>query len=225
MLEVAFSRRMCCSRVCSASRSAGWPAASTRDADQPARHAALEVVAGRRRRRRAGRRSPSARRSAAPSRPRRPRPSRPAASAGPAPADRRRRSPAPRRRARPRSPAAGRAPRRSLPGYCSSTRTARRSESVAPVARGDSTRLDAERLGARAPARRRVCGRQSASARKIALRAAGDRVGQRHRLGRGGGLVEQRGVGDLQPGQVAIMVWKFSSASSRPCAISAWYGV
>ena len=22
-----------------------------------------------------------------------------------------------------------------------------------------------------------------------------------------------------------IMVWKFSSASSRPCAISAWYGV
>ncbi len=28
MFDVAFSRRMCCSRVCSARRYAGWPAAS-----------------------------------------------------------------------------------------------------------------------------------------------------------------------------------------------------
>ena len=45
MFEVAFSRRMCCSRVCSASRIAGWPAASMRDADQPARHVPLVGIA------------------------------------------------------------------------------------------------------------------------------------------------------------------------------------
>jgi hypothetical protein len=47
-------------------------------------------------------------------------------------------------------------------------------------------------------------------------------MGQRHRLGRRGRLVEQRGIGDRQAGEVVTMVWKFSSASSRPCAISAW---
>ena len=28
-----------------------------------------------------------------------------------------------------------------------------------------------------------------------------------------------------EAGEVATIVWKLSSASSRPCAISAWYGV
>ena len=46
-----------------------------------------------------------------------------------------------------------------------------------------------------------VCGRQSASARKVCpLRA--DRARQRHRLGGGGGLVKQRGAGPRQRGQV-----------------------
>ena len=50
----------------------------------------------------------------------------------------------------------------------------------------------------------RVCGRQSASARKRrAAVAARDPAGQGHRLGRGRGLVEQRRVGDVEPGQVA----------------------
>ena len=43
MLEVALSRRMCCSRVCSARRYAGRPSASTRDPDQPSGQVPLEA--------------------------------------------------------------------------------------------------------------------------------------------------------------------------------------
>jgi hypothetical protein len=42
MLELAFSRRMCCSRVCSAMRSAGVAARVLRDADDAAGHRAHE---------------------------------------------------------------------------------------------------------------------------------------------------------------------------------------
>ena len=45
MLEVAFSRRMCCSRVCSARRSGRRAVRVGADADQPARHLAGELVA------------------------------------------------------------------------------------------------------------------------------------------------------------------------------------
>ena len=47
----------------------------------------------------------------------------------------------------------------------------------------------------------RVCGRQSASARKTCPFLAGP-PGQRHRLGGGGGLVQQRRAGPRQRGQV-----------------------
>ena len=46
MLLVAFSRRICCSRVCSAMRRARLAAAVDRDADDPAGHGALVGVAG-----------------------------------------------------------------------------------------------------------------------------------------------------------------------------------
>ena len=45
MLLVAFSRRMCCSRVCSARRKAGLPLGILRNPDQTAGHVALEFVA------------------------------------------------------------------------------------------------------------------------------------------------------------------------------------
>ena len=45
MLLVAFSRRMCCSRVCSASRYALSPSASTETPDEPAGQAARELLA------------------------------------------------------------------------------------------------------------------------------------------------------------------------------------
>ena len=51
MLLVAFSRRMCCSRVCSAMRSAGVAVRVLRDADEPPGHLALAVVARREERR------------------------------------------------------------------------------------------------------------------------------------------------------------------------------
>ncbi len=54
----------------------------------------------------------------------------------------------------------------------------------------------------------------------------GHRDGHVHRLGGGRGLVEQRGVGDRQRRSGRRpSVWKLSSASRRPWAISAWYGV
>ena len=46
MLQVALSRRMCCSRVCSAMRSGGLAAGVDRDADDPAGHGALVGVPG-----------------------------------------------------------------------------------------------------------------------------------------------------------------------------------
>jgi hypothetical protein len=77
MLLVAFSRRMCCSRVCSARRSAGRP----RRPCSP-RPGARAAGAGARRARpcspRGGRRTPSGHRSAASSRRRRPAPTPPA---------------------------------------------------------------------------------------------------------------------------------------------------
>ena len=47
MFDVAFSRRMCCSRVCSASRYAGSPLRVDGDADEAAGQRALELVARR----------------------------------------------------------------------------------------------------------------------------------------------------------------------------------
>ena len=46
MLEVAFSRRMCCSRVCRASRRAGLPGRVDRDPHQTARQRPLVLLAG-----------------------------------------------------------------------------------------------------------------------------------------------------------------------------------
>ena len=46
MLDVAFSRRMCCSRVCSARRSAGPPVGVGADADEAARHERGRALVG-----------------------------------------------------------------------------------------------------------------------------------------------------------------------------------
>jgi hypothetical protein len=69
-----------------------------------------------------------------------------------------------------------------------------------------------------------VCGWQPGAATKhctLAL-AAQHATAQGHRLGGGRALVEQAAIGDLQAGQLETIVWKLSSASSRPWAISAW---
>ena len=151
----------------------------------------------------AGRRSPSARRSAAPSRPPRRRPSRPAASAAPAPADRRRRSPARPRRAPRRSRRTGRAPRRCVPGYCSTTANGCAARDRRDIAGRDIDQRDADRPAPASPAPR-----GSADAHRSATASTSDfvllmRMRHRHRLGRGGRLVQQRGVGDLHAGQFA----------------------
>ena len=94
-------------------------------------------------------------------------------------------------------------------------------QSAAEVGHDD---LDAERLGPRAHDVD-VCGKTSASTTKRLRLGLDARRATRHRLGRGGRLVEQRGVGDRQPRESQTIVWKLSSASSRPCEISGWYGV
>ena len=90
---------------------------------------------------------------------------------------------------------AGRAPLPPLPGYCSST------PKTSPSGRPSSTVDDLARRRPSGSARvcmtAIVCGWQSASTRNAAsagrLAAA---AGQRHRLGGGGALVEQRRAGD-----------------------------
>ena len=47
-----------------------------------------------------------------------------------------------------------------------------------------------------------VCGWQSPETKKT-LRSGFERVAHGHGLGGGGGLIQQRGIGDVQPGQVA----------------------
>ena len=68
MLDVAFSRRMCCSRVCRARRIAGRPSVSVLTPDQSAGQGAGDGLAGSDERRRAAHRTPSTRRNAAPNR-------------------------------------------------------------------------------------------------------------------------------------------------------------
>ena len=148
----------------------------------------------------AGRHSPSARQSAAPSRSRCRRRVRRARRAASAPADRRRRRPARPWRAAPRSPAAGRAPRRTCPDIAASApNTSALSRSV----RGSPTISFQPSGSARVRSTASVCGCTSRiDEERFCLRLRGA-LGQRHRFGRGGRLVEQRGVGDVEPGEIA----------------------
>ena len=139
---------------------------------------------------------------------RRPRPSRPAASAAPAPADPWRR----RRARRPRAPASMIGRRSTHPAALvrvlqpAAPKTSRR-RSACPSSGADL------RCRCRAARRARAGRRWSAGSTRSLTRNAAPparrlrrrlhAVQQRHRFGGGRGLVEQRRVGDLHPGQVA----------------------
>ena len=203
MLLVAFSRRMCCSRVCSASRYAGCAVGVHGHADQPAGQLPLAARRAPPCSRRAGRRSPAARRSAAWCRPRCRRRARPAARAGSARAGRRRRRPA-----RPRSCAArdqrasGRGPRRSRPGTAAARRRRRRRAARRACRSATTTSMPS------GSARVREHGDASAAARRRrrrtrALAALPARRAQRHRLGGRGAprrAATRSAIG--QPGEV-----------------------
>ena len=149
---------------------------------------------------RAARHSPSARQNAAPSRSRyrrRVRPARPAASA---PAGRRRRWPAP-----PLARSAAIAGRRSRtapeePGYCSS---APQTSAPSRSARGSPTIRLQPSGAARVRSTASVCGCTSRSTKNVFDFAWRHAFRQRHRFRRGGGFIEQRGVGDVEPGEIA----------------------
>ncbi len=96
---------------------------------------------------------------------------------------------------------------RVRPAICTSAPKTR-SPNSAVVEQSPTTQLDAERLGARAQdveRLRKAASRRrgTAACRRPSIRFACTRVQHRHRLGRGGGFVEQRRVGDLHPGQIA----------------------
>ncbi len=204
MLLVAFSRRMCCSRVCSARRSAGRPAAST---DTPTRRPGSERlcgVAGGDERRRGARRSRAARRSAATSPTTTSAPSSPGGvSSGAGRAGRRRRRPA-----RPAACAASMsgAEVADLAARCRGTgaarRTAARPSSSEPRGSPTTTSMpsgsarvahDRDRLRVAVGVDEETrCGRPwRAGGSSVMASAAAVR------------LVEQRGVGHVHPGEVA----------------------
>ena len=193
MFDVAFSRRMCCSRVCSARRSAGRPAVSVlTPTSRPGRARARRLVGGDERRVRAA----EAHRHAEALR-------RPDGDVGAELA---------RRRQSARRPA-GRWRRRRAPPAAWTRSMAARQSTTAPVDVGQAEQRAEAAVGdARRRRRRRarcrsarrgsrstaiVCGWVSWWTKNaVGCRAFASRRAHRHRLGRGGRLVEQRRVGD-----------------------------
>ena len=110
------------------------------------------------------------------------------------------------------------------PGYCSSSPAI--SPSGSPSAATSRTSIGMPIGFARVRITAMVCGRQSASSttgavgavrdtRRASATASAAAVASSSRLAFAVG----------SPDRSATTVWKFSSASSRPCAISGWYGV
>ena len=224
MFDVAFSRRMCCSRVCRARRSAGRPVGVDGHADEPAGQGPGERRRGWPGSRRGARRSPSARRSAGPSRRRCRRPRSPGGRAAAAPAGRRR----PRRGRRRRAPRRSRRERRRA-------QPARRARATGPARRtrpSGSRRVRGRRPRARCRAARPGCAPR---------RWSGDGSRRRRRTSSPGWLRQPAGtcvmasaaavasssieaLARSRPVRSATIVWKLRSASSRPWLISGWYG-
>ena len=170
-------------------------------ADDAARHdARVGVLRGEERRVRAAV-AHAARRSAGRCPPRRPRRTRPAASAASAPAGPRRRSPGHRPRAPSRRRRGSRAPRRRWPGTAAARR--RTSWRSGPTLRWSPTTTSMPSGSARVRTTSIVCGWQvSDDEEGAAVLSPLGAQRQGHGLGGGGALVEQRGVGDLQAGEV-----------------------
>ena len=220
MLDVALSRRMCCSRVWSASRSAGRPSASSGQTDQAARHLApVLVTTGEE----AGVRSPVAHGNAEAL----------GRAHGDVGAHLARRAEDGEREEIGRDDDEG--PRGAC--ACGEGREVR-DTSIGGRVLDEHAEVAPARRGR--PSRRRRPRPRSRAARRASSRRRWSAGGSRRRRRRPCGsswrrawhmamasaaavrLVEERGVGERQAVRSATMVWKLSSASSRPCEISAW---
>ena len=201
MLLVAFSRRMCCSRVCKREPERGAALRVDRHADQAAGQRAPVLVAHREVR---GVRAAEAERH--------PEPLRRADHRVGAHLARRRDErereqvgdDAHQRAARVRRRSITGARSRSrplLPGYCTST--PKQPSIVLPARRGSPTTTSIPSGSARVRTTSIVCGCASASTRKTSPSFGVEAVQHRHRLGRGRALVEQRRVGEIHTGEVA----------------------
>ena len=220
-LLVALSRRMCCSRVCSAMRSAGAPVAVARDADDAARQVPLVLVA---RREEGGVRAAVAHRHAealavadgdvgAPFAR--------AARAASGPAGRSPRSPARRRRARVSHEAVGsRGPRRRSRDTAPARR--RRPARRLKVSGSRHDDRDAARLGPRAHHgdRLRMAVLVDQVDRRLLQRCSRPATGSSPRRPPSPRRAARRWR-SAAPVRSDTIVWKLSSASSRPWAISA----
>ena len=201
MLLVAFSRRMCCSRVCSARRRPAGRRASTETPTMRPGHRALVGVA---RGEEGGVRAAVAHRHAE--------------ALGAADGDvgaelarRRRAASAPAGRWPPIDQRAARRAAASISWREVADRAVdagilqQHAEDLAGRrgrVGGSPTTTSMPSGSARVASTARVCGWQSASTKKASAWPWSTRVRHRHGLGGGGGLVEQRGVGELQAGQV-----------------------
>ena len=96
---------------------------------------------------------------------------------------------------------ADRAPRLTCPDIAAARRTPRRSSRSASGIADDQ--IPAQRLGAGAQHRRASADAPRDRRRTILSWRLRGALGQRHRFGRRGGLVEQRGVGDVEAGEIA----------------------
>ncbi len=223
MLLVAFSRRICCSRVCSARRSAGWPAASWLTAHQPPGHLRAEGLAG----------GEEGRVRAA-------KPHRHAEALGAAHhhvgahlAGRRQQHQRQQVGADDGQRAGlvgggdlglhGRGWRRWCRDIAAPARTGWRADRGG-VAGCDIDQRPAQRR-ARVASTARVCGCRSAATATTADPAARYRSAIATASAAAVASSSSDALAIGRPVRSATMVWKFSSASSRPCAISAWYGV
>ncbi len=105
------------------------------------------------------------------------------------------------------------------PGYCSSTPNTP-AKSVAAVTR--SARSSIPSGSARVRSTSRVCGRQSASARKVPPAVPATRRASVIASAAADASSSSDALATSRPVRSQTMVWKLSSASSRPWEISGW---
>ena len=219
MLEVAFSRRMCCSRVCSAMRSAGFPSESV---ETPMMRPGICRFSSSRQAKKAacGPPKPSGtpKRCVVPTTM-----SAPHSPGGVSRASERRSAatmtaaPSPRARCA-KAPWSITAP--SVAGYC---RRKPKTGALKSNASTSPTTTSMSRAAARVFTTSMVCGWQWSETKKV-LRSAPPAIPYAIAMASAAAVPSSRSeaLATGRPVRSTTIVWKLRSASRRPCAISAW---
>ena len=222
MLLVAFSRRMCCSRVCRVRRMAGLPCASgDTPTRRPGQNALLRVARGHKGRMRAAVAHGHAKALAVALPPRRP-PTRPGDAAGSAPAGRSPPPPAHRRRGRA-SAKDSQVGINAAVGVGVLDQHAKDHRPARPCASRPRQRV-CPVASARVRTTSIVCGCTESATKKVLARLLAF-CARLQTVIASAAAVASSSIDALamsMPVSSMTMVWKLSSASRRPWAISAW---